>query len=376
EARNKILSSLPVPPEAPEDSLTPILLPNNMTLQDFVQTLPVVRILNSSAIIILTHLGNFKALYEPTTCWSTGHDEHGYFLAPVFKCSTDQRTITVHRWALTDPMKGLTNPTHCFYQEKGAWYYAGVYQCFRFPDLSVREWTELSDEATQSIAKETLAARRNTSPQHFFEVKELYGAGALAVACVGLQCVGFNRQLHQALLEQKVDGRSSAMGLGMEGGRASPFNGNRGPGMASPSPFNPAAGVFNPGSASPFNPGTPTPFNGGAAPFNANAPPFSAGSAQLNAGAPSSSAPFNAFAPPFDAKRMGAVGAGAPGVIGGGPGGAVGAVGGDSTGTNPMAGGGGWNLAAGDLVSSFEALKMVEEITREGQENVPMSARK
>ncbi|KAL1715725.1 hypothetical protein EV715DRAFT_182154, partial [Schizophyllum commune] len=193
EARNKILSSLPVPPEAPEDSLTPILLPNNMTLQDFVQTLPV---------HVRTSLGNFKALYEPTTCWSTGHDEHGYFLAPVFKCSTDQRTITVHRWALTDPMKGLTNPTHCFYQEKGAWYYAGVYQCFRFPDLSVREWSELSDEATQSIAKETLAARRNTSPQHFFEVKELYGAGALAVACVGLQCVGFNRQLHQALLEQ------------------------------------------------------------------------------------------------------------------------------------------------------------------------------
>ena len=40
----------------------------------------------------------------------------------------------------------LTGCADCFYQEKGAWYYAGVYQCFRFPDLSVREWSELSDE--------------------------------------------------------------------------------------------------------------------------------------------------------------------------------------------------------------------------------------
>ena len=55
-------------------------------------------------------------------------------------------------------------------------------------------------------------------------------------------------------------------------------------------------------------------------------------------------------------------------------GGAAGTIGGEANGAGPMSGGGGWNSAAGDPVSGFEALKMVEEITREGQENVPMAA--
>ncbi|KAL1742206.1 hypothetical protein HDZ31DRAFT_75657 [Schizophyllum fasciatum] len=308
-ARNKILSSLELPPEAPEDSLHPILLPNNMTLHDFVNTLP---------LAVRTMLADYRVLYEPTTAWCPEREEHGYLLAPVYKCSTSPRTVTVHRWTQTDPLARLNKPTEFFFHKDGSWYYAGTYSCFRFPDLSVKEWSELSDEATQAIAKETLAARKNTSPQHFFEVKELYAVGALRVACVGLQCIGYNKQMHRALLDQvKVcragrwsrpatamggassmpDGRASAMGGGMgEAGRASPFNGVLG-----------------------MEAGRASPFSGGMSPMG-----------------------------------------GGPGLMGG-----------------AMGGGGAWNSAAGDLVSTFEALKMADKMgaaggAMGGQENVPV----
>jgi hypothetical protein len=40
------------------------------------------------------------------------------------------------------------------------------------------------------------------SPQTIYETTQLYLAGALRVACVGLQCVGFNDLLYRTILEQ------------------------------------------------------------------------------------------------------------------------------------------------------------------------------
>jgi hypothetical protein len=60
----------------------------------------------------------------------------------------------------------------------------------------------LINQTAQAIVKETIAGRRNTSPQNIYEVSQLYAAGALKVACVGLQCVGFNNMMYKALLDQ------------------------------------------------------------------------------------------------------------------------------------------------------------------------------
>ena len=53
----------------------------------------------------------------------------------------------------------------------------------------------------QLILKETLAGRKNISAQNNYEANQLYAAGALRVACVGLQCVGFNEGLYRGLLD-------------------------------------------------------------------------------------------------------------------------------------------------------------------------------
>lgn len=52
------------------------------------------------------------------------------------------------------------------------------------------------------LIKDTLADRKNTSPANIYETGQLYAAGALRVACIGLQCVGFNHALYAAILGQ------------------------------------------------------------------------------------------------------------------------------------------------------------------------------
>jgi hypothetical protein len=53
----------------------------------------------------------------------------------------------------------------------------------------------------QVIVKETLAGRKNLTAQNNYETNQLYAVGALKVACIGLQCVGFNEGLYRGLLD-------------------------------------------------------------------------------------------------------------------------------------------------------------------------------
>ncbi|KAH8999160.1 hypothetical protein EDB92DRAFT_1791181, partial [Lactarius akahatsu] len=178
-SRHAILATLPLPVGIPSDALRPILIPPSYTLHEFL----------ASAIGL-------------TTNWCPEREEHGYFLTPLFKCTTNPRVATAHRWTMVDVISKLDKPTECFYNKDGKWYYAGVYKALRLDDLTSKEFEQLSTETTQALVKETLAGRKNVSPQTVYETTQLYLAGALKIACVGLQCVGFNNLLYRTIIEQ------------------------------------------------------------------------------------------------------------------------------------------------------------------------------
>ncbi|KAL0947746.1 hypothetical protein HGRIS_013826 [Hohenbuehelia grisea] len=137
KARNDILSALPLPTEGPHDDLEPIIIPAPFTLHEFLAT---------SSGYLRNTLSNYRVLQELTTSWCPSSEEHGYFLTPVFKCSTNPRVVTAHRWSTVDVLNRLGKPTDCFYHKDGCWYYAGLYKAFRMDDLSVKEWEALSSE--------------------------------------------------------------------------------------------------------------------------------------------------------------------------------------------------------------------------------------
>ncbi|RPD55702.1 hypothetical protein L227DRAFT_656739 [Lentinus tigrinus ALCF2SS1-6] len=192
EARYAVLASLPLPSGVPHDALTPILIPPPYGLHDFIGT---------TSGLLRYQLGNYRVFQQSTTTWCPDREEHGYYLTPIFKCSTNPRVNTAHRWTAVDIDATLDANTECFFNKDGKWYYAGIYKSFRLEDLCTQEWECLSTETSQAIVKETLAARKNTCPQNLYETSQLYSAGALKVACIGLQCIGFNNTLYRGLLE-------------------------------------------------------------------------------------------------------------------------------------------------------------------------------
>jgi hypothetical protein len=56
-------------------------------------------------------LGNHRIFQQLTTNWCPEREEHGYFLTPLFKCSTNPRVITAHRWTMVDVIGKLDKPT-------------------------------------------------------------------------------------------------------------------------------------------------------------------------------------------------------------------------------------------------------------------------
>ncbi|KAF8874777.1 hypothetical protein CPB84DRAFT_1629999, partial [Gymnopilus junonius] len=183
KARNLVLAAIPLPENAPDATLSAIIIPPPFTLHEFLNSAPPVSI---------------------TTHWCPEREEHGYMYVPAFKCSTNPRISTAHRWAPVDVIGRMNKPTECFFNKEGLWYYAGSYKAFRLDTLSTKEWMQLSPEATSVIVKETIVGRKNISPQNTYETSQLYVAGALRVTCVGLQCVGFNQEVYKSLIEYSI----------------------------------------------------------------------------------------------------------------------------------------------------------------------------
>ncbi|KAJ6548181.1 hypothetical protein DFH09DRAFT_1320511 [Mycena vulgaris] len=164
KARHALLAKIPLPLDPPDDTLKPIVIPPPFTLHEFLA----------------------NALFETqlTTSWCPEREEHGYLLTPLFKCNTNPLVATAHRWNMVDVdvMARMSKPTECFYNNDGNWYYAGVYRAFRLEDLTTKEWEALSAETTQALVRDTIAARKNTSPQNIYETAQLYAAGASRVS--------------------------------------------------------------------------------------------------------------------------------------------------------------------------------------------------
>ncbi|KAF8589673.1 hypothetical protein K439DRAFT_1628450 [Ramaria rubella] len=192
--RFDILRQLPIPKDIPLDTLKPIGIPDRFTLHEF--------LLGGASGSLKNALSGYCAFTENTTMWCPEREEHGFYLTPLYKCDTGPRSNVIHRWMKVDIKARMPKPTECFYKKEGEWYYTGTYKSLRLEDLTTKEYDNLSEETRDALVKETLAGRKNSTPQVIFETSQLYAAGALKVAVVGIQCIGFNRMLYSVALQQ------------------------------------------------------------------------------------------------------------------------------------------------------------------------------
>ncbi|KAF5317962.1 hypothetical protein D9619_012172 [Psilocybe cf. subviscida] len=195
DARHAVLAEIPLPANCPDATLSAIVIPPPFTLREF---------LSGAPAPLKSALSSYRILQNITTSWCPDREEHGYMYTPMFKCSTNPRIATAHRWSAVDVHGRMSKPTECFYHKDGLWYYAGSYKAFKLDALSTKEWAGLGQDTISALVKETIADRKNSSPQTTYETTQQYAAGALKVACVGLQCVGFNQDLYKAIIQYSI----------------------------------------------------------------------------------------------------------------------------------------------------------------------------
>ncbi|KAG1736786.1 hypothetical protein EDB19DRAFT_1829820 [Suillus lakei] len=186
-ARQALLATLLLPANIPDDTLNLIFTSQPYTLHEFLGSASGVSVLYLYYIREnfqkpVRRLSNYRVLGQLTTYWCPEREKHGYLLTPIF---TNPRVTTAHRWTVVVVIGTMNKPTECFYNKDGKWYYAGVY-------------------------KETLAGRKNLSPQNLYETGQLYVVGAFRVARIGLQCVGFSSVMYCTVLEQTALGICTA----------------------------------------------------------------------------------------------------------------------------------------------------------------------
>ena len=115
---------------------------------------------------ILHRLSTYRILHNSSTTWCPDREEHGFMYVPMFKCSTNPKIATAHRWNAADPVGRMAKPTgatilycqicthilirmsrtECFYHKEGVWYYAGLYKGFKMDVLTPKEWSQLPSE--------------------------------------------------------------------------------------------------------------------------------------------------------------------------------------------------------------------------------------
>ncbi|KZV90814.1 hypothetical protein EXIGLDRAFT_694276 [Exidia glandulosa HHB12029] len=189
--RVAVLSRLPVPRNIPRADPPPLQLPTRHTFAEIFGH-------SNGNRMTQISLSGHHVLHDATTVWPHGESNvHGWLFTPVFRCFSLQVAGTF-KWVEMDVTGQLEKPTECFFSMKwqdGNWYYAGIYKGFRMREVSPEEWKEFPAERKNAIIAETLRERRAVAPQLQLDVRQMYELGILRVACIGLQCTGYNQRL-------------------------------------------------------------------------------------------------------------------------------------------------------------------------------------
>ncbi|KAH9941499.1 hypothetical protein B0H21DRAFT_752598 [Amylocystis lapponica] len=159
--------------------------------------------------------------------WVSDASHHAIVVYPAFEYNPAARryqawTKNMYReqWA------GQTRELFFKKKPKMPWSYAGTYRCIALPDLTPNEYAKLETHIRKALVNQAMLSASLIPPVVQELLKDLYERGMMKVECIGLQCVGFNTTLNDALKARqlkasacaKVDPVPSSADMGSEHG--------------------------------------------------------------------------------------------------------------------------------------------------------------
>ncbi|KAI6097329.1 hypothetical protein EV401DRAFT_2151990 [Pisolithus croceorrhizus] len=159
--------------------------------------------------------------HHVTTYWCPDAEEH-YFRILVFKCTTNPRDVTAHRWLAVVVLGHMWQPTEDGFITKTG---GGVMR-ETIRDLFVFHVDIL--QTTQVLIKETLTGWENVSLRNLYKMGQPNATGALRVLCVGLPYVILDNKMYHAVPQQSQSVyRTQSSGLTTPTPPADRYDGSR-----------------------------------------------------------------------------------------------------------------------------------------------------
>ncbi|KAI6009571.1 hypothetical protein F5J12DRAFT_891682 [Pisolithus orientalis] len=165
-ARHSILALPPLPSNIPADELQPNVLPHSYSLGDFLRNTTGVRVicLTDLPVKISKYLCGYPTfLSNPLSSQNLQTKELPH-LDTSHDCATDSRVVNAHRWSAADVLGHMREPTEVLLSQRREvleLLSTEVQEMIR--NFSLFTWMS---QTTQAIIKETLARRKNVSPQN------------------------------------------------------------------------------------------------------------------------------------------------------------------------------------------------------------------
>ncbi|KAL5512820.1 hypothetical protein ACEPAG_3086 [Sanghuangporus baumii] len=132
--------------------------------------------------------------------WSQTSPGFGVSVAPSYRYEVDT-SASCHRWKINEA-HAIEGPFELLFETRGFWYYCGTFSTTVIESRkNIEFFRSLQPLVQEMLMRETVEKSDFLPPIIEKSIMELYSQGILPITCVVFERIGFNNELHDALLK-------------------------------------------------------------------------------------------------------------------------------------------------------------------------------
>ncbi|KAL5482787.1 hypothetical protein ACEPAI_9382 [Sanghuangporus weigelae] len=132
--------------------------------------------------------------------WSQTSPGFGVSLAPSYRYDVDT-SASCHKWKVNE-VHAIEGPFELLFETRGFWYYCGTFSTTVIESRkNIEFFRSQQPQVREILMRETVEKSDFLPPIIEKSIMEMYSQGVLPVTCLVFERIGFNNELHEALLK-------------------------------------------------------------------------------------------------------------------------------------------------------------------------------
>ncbi|OCB87754.1 hypothetical protein A7U60_g5076 [Sanghuangporus baumii] len=132
--------------------------------------------------------------------WNQRSPGFGVSLAPSY-CYEVDTSASCHKWKVNE-VHAIEGPFELLFETRGFWYYCGTFSTTVIESRkNIEFFRSLQPQVREILMRETVEKSDFLPPVIEKSIMEMYSQGVLPITCLVFERIGFNNELHEALLK-------------------------------------------------------------------------------------------------------------------------------------------------------------------------------